>query len=129
MAIQSTLVTASSASAVRKYELTVNSKINSSSFALNDQANDYYSAICKNYDNLKTSFTKVADLYSTCATKAIAGQDLKKALNKISTNCKNQGTYCGDRKNDLKDGYKFSKLEAKYYKILEELSKYKSSTK
>ena len=129
MAIRSSLVTARSKAAVKKYEVPTNSKVSSNAFALNDKANSYYTAISKNYDNLKTHFTNLGNLYTECASKAVNGEELKKALNSIGKNCKNQGTYCGDRKKELKEGYKFAKLEAKYQIVLQKLAQYEKGKK
>ena len=125
MAIKSSLVTARGVSAVKKYELTRNAHVGQS-FTLDSKAKTYYSALLKNYDNLKTYFTKISDEYTACATKSVNGDKLQLTLKKIAKNCKNQGSYCGDRKNDLVKYFRYAEMEKKIndlIKRLEELTK------
>jgi len=125
MAIKSSLVTCRGVTAVKKYELTKNSKVGTT-FALHDKAKTYYNAILKNYDNLKTYFNKVGEEFTACATKSVNGESLQNTLKKIGKNCKNQGKYCNDRKNDIIKYFRYAEMEKKIQSLLEKLEKLSS---
>lgn len=123
MAIKSTLVNCTAASTVKKYELKLNSKINSNSFALDSKANQYYNAILTNYSKIKSLFTSISSDYSACEAQALEGADLKKAVKKIATASKHQGECCGKRREDLKEAYRYAKLQKMYEEVLAKLIK------
>lgn len=123
MAIKSTLVTCTAASTVKKYELKLNSKISSNSFALDSKANQYYNAILTNYSKIKSLFTSISSDYSACEAHALEGADLKKAVKKIANASKHQGECCGKRREDLKEAYRYAKLQKMYEDVLAKLVK------
>jgi len=123
MAIKSSLVTCRASGTVKKYELTIPKNVSSSSFALNDKAKSYYSAIIKNYDNIVSYFTKISDEFNNIKTKAVNGDDLKKGIEKVAKYCKAQASACSNRKKDIKDGFKYAQLEAKFNELLEKFNK------
>ncbi len=123
MAIRSTLVNCTAAGTVKKYELKLNSKISSNSFALDSKANQYYNAILNNYSKIKNLFTSISNDYSACESQALAGADLKKAVKKIANASKHQGECCGKRRENLKEAYKYAKLQKMYEDVLAKLIK------
>ena len=83
MAIRSSLVTARSGAAMRKFELQKNSKVGEN-LNLDPKAKNYYSLILKNYDNIRSLFTKIANEYTSCASKSVNGDQLQTALKKTA---------------------------------------------
>ena len=120
MAIRSSLVTARSVSAVKKYELTKNANVGKS-FTLDSNAKKLRDEIMKNYDKLNLYFTKVSEEYTACATKSVNGEKLQKTLKKIAKACKNQGKYCTDRKKDLERCFRYSEMEKKLNDLIKRL--------
>ncbi len=123
MAIKSSLVTTRGSSLVKKYALTVNNRVSSSAFALNDKTKVYYNAIIKNYDNIESYFKKIGEEYKNCAEKALNGADLVKAVKNLGKACTNQGTHTGKRKTDLINAFRYAQLENKYTLVLDMLNK------
>lgn len=123
MAIKSTLVNCTAYGTVKKSELKLNSKISSNSFALDNKANQYYNAILNNYSKIKSLFTAIANDYSACESQALAGADLKKAVKKIANASKHQGECCGKRRENLKEAYRYAKLQKMYEDVLAKLVK------
>lgn len=121
MAIRSSLVTARSGAAMRKFELQKNSKVGAN-LNLDPKAKNYYSLILKNYDNIRSLFTKIANEYTSCASKSVNGDQLQTALKKIAKKCSNQGKYCNDRKQDLIACFRYAKLESEIQKLIEQLN-------
>ena len=123
MAIRYTLVNCTAASKVKKFELKLNSNISSKSFALDSKANQYYNAILTNYSKIKSLFTSISSDYSACEAQALAGADLKKAVKKIASASKHQGDCCSKRREDLKEAYRYAKLQKMYEDVLAKLIK------
>ena len=123
MAIRSTLVNCTAASTVKKFELKLNSKISSNSFTLDSKANQYYNAMVNNYGKIKSLCTSISSDYSACEAQALAGADLKKAVKKIASASKHQGDCCSKRREDLKEAYRYAKLQKMYEDVLAKLIK------
>lgn len=105
---RSSYETAPQKAQVEKYNLTLSAKVDPETLTVDDRANEYYQKICKNYVNIKNYFDKIAAEYKN-AIKYTKG--LEKALNTLSTNCKNQGQYCMNRKNELTSLFEYAGLE------------------
>ena len=105
---RSTLETAPLKSAVEKYNLTLSPKVNADSLTVDETARELYQKIYTNYTNIKNYFDKIAAEYKT-VIKYTKGMD--KTFNKLSTNCKNQGQYCINRRNELNNLFEYADLE------------------
>ena len=108
MAIKSSLVTAKEKS--NDLEVTMASTVNSNNVTIDEKAKTYVNAISGTYDAVITSFNTLGDLFAE-SKKHFRAAGMKKSMNKISNQCKNQAKHCRSRQKDVKDFFSMANEE------------------
>ena len=111
MALQSGLVTAPKGTSVVKYEIKVNSKVNSEEVTVDKKADELYEKIYSAYSKLSKLFGDIATEYRKCATQSVKGDTICAALKKVAQKCESDSTNCITRQKNLKEYYKKSVTE------------------
>ena len=98
------LVTAPSDATVKKYAVTLSSKVDENNLVVNKKSHDYYYEILKNYDSLVSNFRSMGNEFKK-AKKNVVGAGLKNKLVTAGNKCINQSEACKNRKQDLQNAY------------------------
>lgn len=121
MAINSSLFTVDTK--LDKLNISVPATVNTDDVDVNkDKAPASYNAIMTDYTNIKSQFQKLAGQL-TKAKSRVKGSKLKGQVGKASSRVQNQGTYCGNRANDLKNAFEFAQIESRVKSLEDQLEK------
>lgn len=118
MAIKSSLVTAKSSAAVKKYEL-VKSKNIGKTYTVDNKANTYYWRVHKSYSTIIKCLASIATEFEKCAKSTIEGDEIQATLKKIARTCARQSGYCKDRKNDAEKYWAYTQNKIQSQTLVE----------
>lgn len=110
MALKSNLITCEDEATIEKLNLTIPSTVADDNLNVNGEAVTCYNEILTCYGKIIKEFNELSAEFQR-ATKQVTGEKLISKFKKNSTNCANQATYVGRRKQELINLFEFSQLE------------------
>ena len=103
---------APSGSSLNSYIISVGKNVDPNTLLVHDNAKLLHDSMCENYNKINTYFQAIGDGFMEAANY-VAGTNFQNNLKKIGNNCKAQGQYCLNRKQNLMDSFEYQPLAQK----------------